>query len=163
MLFNSVEFLVLFLPITMLGFFLVGRASRVGAAWWLAGASVVFYGWWSWRFVPLLVGSVLFNYFSGLAIAKLNASGRRAAVNGALVFAIAGDLTLLGYFKYADFLLQSWNVVSGSSIPLLHIILPLGISFFTFTQIAFLVDTYRGIASEPRFVHFLLFVTTFPT
>ncbi len=162
MLFSSVEFLVLFLPITMLGFFLVGRVSRVGAAWWLAGASIVFYGWWSWRFVPLLVCSVVFNFVCGVAIAKLNASGRHAVAKGALVFAIAGDLTLLGYFKYADFLLQSWNAVSNSSVPLLHIILPLGISFFTFTQIAFLVDTYRGIARKPRFAHFLLFVTYFP-
>ena len=151
MLFNSVEFLTVFLPLTMLGFFLIGRRSQVGAAWWLAGTSVAFYGWWSWQFVPLLLASVVFNFAAGLAIAKLNTAGRPVAAKGALTVAIVADLTLLGYFKYADFLLRSWNAVSDSSVPLLHIVLPLGISFFTFTQIAYLVDAYRGKAREYDF------------
>ena len=160
MLFNSTAFLALFLPITMAGFFWLGARSKLAAAWWLAFASLVFYAGWSWRYVPLLVGSVGFNFLCGRLISQSRARPRiqKAALGGA----IAANLLLLGYFKYADFLINNWNTVFDQHVELLHLILPLGISFFTFTQIAFLVDTYKGIATEPRFSHYLVFVTYFP-
>ena len=162
MLFNSLEFLALYLPVTLVGFFLIGRRDRLAAAWWLALASVAFYAGWSWRYVPLLLGSIAFNFAAGQQIVRYRLAGRERAASIALALAIAADLALLSYYKYADFLIANWNAVTGASQPLLGILLPLGISFFTFTQIAFLVDSRRGIATEPRFSHYLLFVTYFP-
>ncbi len=160
MLFNSIQFLALFLPITMVGFFWLGARSKLAAAWWLAIASLVFYAGWSWRYVPLLMSSVGFNFVCGLLIARSRQRPRLA--RALLAGAVAANLLLLGYFKYADFFIANWNLVFHQRVDPLHLILPLGISFFTFTQIAFLVDTSKGIAAEPRFSHYLLFVTYFP-
>lgn len=160
MLFNSVQFLALFLPITMLGFFWLGARSKAAAAWWLALASLVFYAGWSWRYVPLLLASVGFNFACGLLLARLR--DKPFAVKGVLASGVAANLLLLGYFKYADFFIANWNLIFHDRVDPLHLVLPLGISFFTFTQIAFLVDTSKGIATEPRFSHYLLFVTYFP-
>ena len=160
MLFNSTSFLALFLPVTMAGFFWFGSRNRLAAAWWLAIASLVFYAGWSWRYVPLLVASVAFNFLSGRLIARSRPRPRHQ--RAVVAAAITANLLLLGYFKYADFLIANWNALSGQHAELLHVVLPLGISFFTFTQIAFLVDTYKGIATEPRFSHYLVFVTYFP-
>lgn len=160
MLFNSIQFLALFLPITMLGFFWLGARSRSAAAWWLALASLVFYAGWSWRYVPLLLASVGFNFTCGLLLSRCR--GKPVAGKVCLASGIATNLLLLGYFKYADFFIVNWNLAFHAHLDPLHLVLPLGISFFTFTQIAFLVDTYKGIAAEPRFSHYLLFVTYFP-
>jgi alginate O-acetyltransferase complex protein AlgI len=160
MLFNSIQFLALYLPITMVGFFWLGARSKLAAAWWLAIASLVFYAGWSWRYVPLLLCSVGFNFVFGSLIAR--SSQRPLAARVLLAGAVAANLLLLGYFKYADFFIANWNWAFHQRVDPLHLILPLGISFFTFTQIAFLVDTSKGIATEPRFSHYLLFVTYFP-
>ena len=160
MLFNSIQFLTLYLPITMLGFFWLGARSKSAAAWWLALASLVFYAGWSWRYVPLLLGSVAFNFGMGLALARHREKPR--ATRTLLALGVAANLLLLGYFKYADFFITNWNLAFDARLDPLHLVLPLGISFFTFTQIAFLVDTSKGIATEPRFSHYLLFVTYFP-
>ena len=159
MLFNSYPFLFLFLPVTLIVFFLLGRINRLWAAAWLALASIVFYGYWSVKYIPLLLGSVIFNYLCGRAIS------RRAKTQQArrlLIASIAADLLLLGFYKYADFFLTSIGDIAGTQLPTLAIVLPIGISFFTFTQIAFLVDAYRGIAREYSFTHYLLFATYFP-
>ncbi|MED5596147.1 MBOAT family O-acyltransferase [Janthinobacterium sp. P210006] len=158
MLFNSYVFLFAYLPITVAGFFILGRRSQWGAAAWLAGASLFFYGWWDYRYLPLLLGSVIFNY----GCAALLAPGRASHRKGLLAAAIAANLGLLAYYKYAGFFLASAAQLLAQPLPALHVILPIGISFFTFTQIAFLVDTYKGRAQESRFVHYLLFVTYFP-
>jgi len=160
MLFNSIQFLALYLPITMLGFFWLGARSKPAAAWWLALASLVFYAGWSWRYVPLLLASVGFNFAFGLLLSRYRS--RPATGRILLAAAITANLLLLGYYKYADFFIVNWNLAFHAHVDPLHLILPLGISFFTFTQIAFLVDTYKGIATEPRFSHYLLFVTYFP-
>ena len=81
---------------------------------------------------------------------------------GFLTFGILANITLLGYYKYTDFFIENFNGIFGSSVPLMHVILPLGISFFTFTQIAFLVDCYRGFVRERSFINYALFVTYFP-
>lgn len=158
MLFNSYGFLLVFLPIIVFGFFIVGRRSSFWAASWLGFGSVVFYAWWDYRYVPLLIGSIVFNYWCSSRIV-FSAS---VAKKRLLAFGIATDLVLLGYFKYADFFLASVNSVSNLNLGLLGVVLPIGISFFTFTQIAFLVDTYQGKVLERRFVHYVLFVTYFP-
>lgn len=158
MLFNSYVFLFAYLPITVAGFFILGRRSQLWAAAWLACASLFFYGWWDYRYLPLLLGSILFNYGS----AALLGPGRIRHRKGLLIVAIAANLGLLAYYKYAGFFVASLAQLLAQPLPALHVVLPIGISFFTFTQIAFLVDTYQGKAQESRFVHYLLFVTYFP-
>ena len=160
MLFNSWIFLLGFLPVTFAGFFLLGRRSPFLGAAWLSGASLFFYGWWDVRYVPLLLASICFNYgCSGLLDARAGSPRRRKWL---LVAAIGANLALLGYYKYAGFFVASLAGLLAQPLPALHVILPVGISFFTFTQIAFLVDTYRGQVRERCFVHYLLFVTYFP-
>ena len=162
MLFNSYSFIFLFLPITFAGMFWLGNYSRRLAALWLGLASLTFYAVWDARFVILLLASISFNYGAGYWIGlRRNANSSNQAKHS-LIAAIAFNLILLGYFKYTNFFIVSTNEFLGIHIPTLDIILPLGISFFTFTQIAFLVDVYRGIAREVNFIHYLLFVTYFP-
>jgi D-alanyl-lipoteichoic acid acyltransferase DltB (MBOAT superfamily) len=160
MLFNSYEFLFGFLPVVLLLFFLVGRRSALAAVGFLAAASLFFYGWWNPRYLLLLGGSVSFNYWVGrrLALSPVRTGGDRAM----LWLGIAANLTLLGAFKYAGFFAATANALAGLSLPIPHIVLPLGISFFTFTHIAYLVDAYRKEVREYRFAHYGLFVTFFP-
>lgn len=159
MLFNSYGFILGYLPLVWGGFFLVARHSRKLAALWLAAASLFFYGWWNVKFVPLLLASIAFNYATGYAIG--HARDPRTA-RYLLAAGILADLMLLGVFKYANFFIDSINDLFGLNVELAKIVLPLGISFFTFTQIAYLVDVFRGIAKEYDFIHYVLFVTYFP-
>lgn len=164
MLFTSASFAFLFLPVVAAGFFLLGRVPRAAAAW-LGMASLFFYGYWMPAYVWLLLGSILVNYSVGVLIGqqrdRRTHRGDRAA-HLALVLGLVFNLALLSWFKYAGFLVESLRSVSGFDLPGLNIVLPIGISFFTFTQIAFLVDTYRKGTREYRFIHYLLFVTYFP-
>ncbi|MDO8343878.1 MAG: MBOAT family O-acyltransferase [Cellvibrio sp.] len=167
MLFNSYGFIFLYLPVVLLGFFQLARINRTYAAAWLALASLFFYGYWNPAYIGLLLGSILCNYAFGLWIAKTPASGQWKVGSGTskkqlLIIAIAANLLLLCYYKYANFFMGSVNVIAGTQWSLGEIILPLGISFFTFTQIAFLVDTYQGKVKEYNFIHYVLFVTYFP-
>lgn len=124
-------------------------------ALWLGVASLVFYGYWNPRFVLLLLASVAFNYVAGYLIGLHRAhSTRRSMV--ILTFAVGANLALLAYFKYTNFFLQVAASLADASPQLLDVVLPLGISFFTFTQITFLVDVYRGVAKEYRLIHYLL-------
>lgn len=159
MLFNSLPFLLGFLPVTLTVFFTLGRWSARAAGAWLAAASLFFYGWWNAQFVGLLLGSVVFNYASGFGLSRTRGTVRGHRL---LAGAIAVNLLLLGYYKYADFFGATVAGLFGLPSPFDNILLPLGISFFTFTQIAFLVDTHQGKAREYDFVHYLLFVTYFP-
>ena len=159
MLFNSPTFLLIFLPLALVGFFAAAAYSHRLAALTLALASVCFYAMWDPRFVALLVLSIAFNYRMGFTLGKV---ARTRLVRPLLAGAIAANLGLLAYFKYTDFFISTANQLTGAHLPLAHIILPLGISFFTFTQVAFLVDVARGLAVEYDFVHYLLFVTYFP-
>ncbi len=159
MLFNSYEFLFLFLPVTLAGFFILGGVSRRLAALWLGLASIFFYGFWNPKFVALLLASIGVNFVFGHSISRRRATSDTTWL---LTAAVGLNLILLFYFKYSNFFIDNLNVVSGSHVPLQAIVLPLGISFFTFTQIAFLVDTHHGKADEADFVNYLLFVTFFP-
>jgi len=162
MLFNSYAFIFLFLPVVFIGMFWIGRYSNQLAALWLALASLTFYAVWDPRFVILLLASIAFNYSMGFSIGQQKVKGNDKHAKYILTTAIIINLLLLAYFKYANFFLDSANHLFDSRFPALNIILPLGISFFTFTQITFLVDVYKGIVREYNFVHYLLFVTYFP-
>lgn len=157
MLFNSYGFLFVFLPIVFAGFFLIARRLPSLAMPWLAAASLFFYGFWSPPFVLLLLASIGANFGAGLLTARASGSTRKLWLS----VAVAANLAVLAVFKYANFFVGIANG-AGASLPLLNIVLPLGISFFTFTQIAFLVDVYQGSVREYNFVHYLLFVTWFP-
>src|SRR6202050_4798348 len=153
------RFRFLCVPATLLVFFVTARAvGRSAAAAWLALASLFFYGYWLPAYTILLVASVAANYGFGTLI--LRHQGRRRRVW--LIAAVATNLAILAYFKYANFLLSTANALVGSRFPLLSIILPLGISFFTFTQIAYLADVYAGKVQQRNPIHYLLFVTYFP-
>ncbi len=162
MLFNSYGFIFLFLPIVLLGYFQLARFHHAYAAAWLAISSLFFYGYWNPAYVGLLLVSIVCNYGFGMWIAKAGVQHAAARKKQVLAFALTANLLLLGYYKYANFFLSGANSLAGSNLTLGDIILPLGISFFTFTQIAFLVDTYQGKVKEYNFVHYLLFVTYFP-
>ncbi len=162
MLFNSYAFIFAFLPMTLLGFFVLAGVNRKLAAGWLAAASLFFYGWWNPVYVGLLVASFLFNYALGVTIVRTRTAGDVRRCKRLLVFALAVNLAVLGYFKYANFFLDTTNALLDTAGSLGEIVLPLGISFFTFTQIAFLVDAYQGKAEEYSLTHYALFVTYFP-
>ena len=165
MLFNSFQFIFAFLPIVFVGFFLIARFSRTWAAGWLVLASLFFYGYWTLRALPLLLASILVNYAFGMHLAPESGHSDRTR-KGLLTLAIAIDLGVLAYFKYANFLVSNVNValdaLHSTPISLAAVLLPIGISFFTFTQVAYLVDTWQGKVRERRLVHYFLFVSYFP-
>src|ERR1700723_4022487 len=159
MLFNSYPFIFVFLPVVLLGYFAAGRFGARTPVIWLALASLVFYSFSNWPFVALLLASIAFNYFVGwLVISRRLRAGSRFAV---LTVGVSGDLISLGIFKYAGFLVANVNAVFSTSVAV-NILLPVGISFYTFTQIAFLVDAYRGKVAHYALPHYALFVTYFP-
>jgi len=159
MLFNSYEFLFAYLPIVFVAFFAISKKNHALAAGFLGLASLIFYGWFNPYSVPLLLASIAINYLLGLKISQ----GQQKWV---LVAALLFNLSVLSFFKYANFLIGNINQLLEKTDQLtltpLHIALPIGISFFTFTQIAFLVDCYQGKVKEKNFIHYLLFVTYFP-
>jgi alginate O-acetyltransferase complex protein AlgI len=130
------------------------RAWRV----WILLASYVFYGWWDWRFVFLLVASTIVNHLLAVAIHRTE---ERRARKSLLALALVFDLGLLGYFKYANFFLSSVDNVLGSSW-IASVVLPIGISFYTFMAISYVVDTYRGELVPASFARFAVFQAFFP-
>src|SRR5437879_3485135 len=162
MLFTSGEFLFVYLPLTLLLFFLIARyVGNAAAAAWLVLASFVFYAYWLPLYTGLLATSVVFNYALGNRILACPADRRRLR-RGLLCFAVGVDLLLLGYFKYANFFLGTVAELSGRPLGALNVILPIGISFFTFTQIAYLADVHAGKVRERNPLHYALFVSYFP-
>jgi D-alanyl-lipoteichoic acid acyltransferase DltB (MBOAT superfamily) len=163
MLFNSYSFLLLFLPLVFAGWWSI-RGHRARLAF-LTGASWLFYGWWDARFVPLMIASTTADYFAARRIASSTSPRTRRAW---LVALLAFNLGLLAIFKYAGFLARSANAVSawlgvGEPIPVLDIILPIGISFYTFNSISYTIDVYRGrIPATASFLEFSAFVAFFP-
>jgi len=163
MLFNSYIFIFLFLPITVIVFYLLGKYARLNAAIiWLFVASMFFYGWWNPIYLWLIVVSIVFNYVLGLFLYKLRENVNKHLAKMMLIIGVIANLSLLGYYKYANFFVENTNEYLGTDIQLAPIILPIAISFFTFQQIAYLVDAYRGETEEYNFIHYCLFVTFFP-
>ncbi|OHD94969.1 MAG: acetyltransferase, partial [Sulfuricurvum sp. RIFOXYD2_FULL_44_160] len=164
MLFNSYEFIFLFLPVTFFVYFWLNKKRLTQASKaWLVFASLFFYSWWNIIYLPLILGSILFNFAVGSTISKMNiVQKKRISPKVMLAFGIVSNILLLGYFKYMDFFIANTNMLIGTQWDLMHIILPLGISFFTFTQIAYLVDAYRNEVKEMDYLNYTLFVTFFP-
>ncbi len=162
MLFNSVVFICAFLPITFFVYFeLLKRRMVLGAKAWLVCASLFFYGYWKISYLPLILFSIVFNFIVGSAISK-ETIAVRVNKKAWLIFGILFNIALLAYYKYADFFIENVNLLTGSEIALLHVVLPLAISFFTFQQIAYLVDSYHGLTKEYDFLTYALFVSFFP-
>ncbi len=156
MLFNSYIFIFVFLPMTLCLFCALGTRGHYHAAIaTLVGASLFFYAWWNPIYLALLLFSILFNFGTGRLLSV-------RASRGILAGGITMNLALLGYFKYANFFVDNLNALTHTGLKLAPIMLPLAISFFTFQQITFLVDSYRGQTREYRFLHYGLFVSFFP-
>lgn len=172
MLFNSYEFIFIFLPITLAVYFCLNKYRfTVLAKIWLVAASLFFYGWWNVDYIPLLVGSMVINFFLGKKLGKpiKHEDGISETPMDSKIFrkfllsiGIMFNLLLLGYFKYADFIALNINSLIAGHLPIQNIVLPLAISFVTFQQIAYLVDRYRNEVKGDNFINYALFITFFP-
>ncbi len=163
MLFNSFVFIFGFLPAALIAFYATGRwFGARAAAVVLSLASLIFYAWFRTRDVPILLFAIVFNYIIGEVIQRARRAERPSRAQALLVFGLVVDLGLLGYYKYANFVVDNVAAATGSDFTLHHIVLPLAISFFTFQKIAYLVDSARGIVSGTGPVEFGLFAAFFP-
>ena len=159
MLFNSVAFIFGFVPLVLLGFFAIARVDHRAALAWLLIASLFFYGWWNPLWLPLMLASMGFNFCVGAALAGQGTEPRRRWL---LMLGVGVNLALLLHYKYAGFLLDNLGALLGVQPAPVATELPLGISFFTFTQIAFLVDVHQRKAADLSPLRYGLFVTYFP-
>lgn len=162
MLFNSVGFLFLFLPAVLAAFYIAGAVPvlRWAARPILIAATLFFYGMGGWSFLPLLLASTVLNFCAGHVVARV--AGRPGAQRLVLVGAVVLNLLVLGYFKYFNFMLDSMNKAFGPTFEIEAVLLPLGISFFTFQQIGYLVDVGRGRISAGKPLDYANFVLFFP-
>jgi D-alanyl-lipoteichoic acid acyltransferase DltB (MBOAT superfamily) len=154
MLFHSQEFVLLFMPIAVGVFYALARREAL-RNWWLIAVSLIFYGWWDVRFVPLLVGQVLITWL----LVELS---NRANARWPLIFAIVANLAVLGLFKYLDFGASILAEVTGLGFAKASLVLPIGISFYTFELVSYLADRLRGSAPRYRLREFSLFIVLFP-
>lgn len=164
MLFDTYVFIFAFLPIVLLGYFSLNhyRLLLAGKVW-LLGASLFFYSWWNISYLPLILASILINYAVANQVTACSKREKNIVSRKAIfIFGLLFNVGLLGYFKYADFFILSSNFLIGIDTELLHIVLPLAISFFTLQQIAFQVDVYEGLAKEHNFIDYAIFVSFFP-
>lgn len=182
MLFNTPEYFLLFLPVSIIVYFFLSKRRYFAASkLWLLLCSLFFYCYWKFDYIWILLGSIVFNFVVGSILSKeasasqivlrvnqnagesthkikLNLTKRKLI----LIFGVLANTALLGYYKYTDFLISDLNLLLGTSYDLVHIVLPLAISFFTFQQIAYLVDSYKGLTKEYDFVSYAVFVSFFP-
>ena len=158
MLFNSFVFVFAFLPIVFIGYFLLGKLKNKDiATLFLVASSLFFYCFYEIKFLLLISASILVNYFIGNLLMK-STNNKKWIISIGIIF----NIGLLCYFKYADFFIENFNAVFNEDIALLNIALPLGISFITFQQIAYLVDIYRGEITRSKFSNYMIFITFFP-
>lgn len=158
MLFNSVVFIVLFLPLCLLFYYYTAKISSKHAIAWLVFASLIFYGWHEPKNLLLIGFSLTVNYLILSFIEAQEGKKRRVGVIGGIVF----NLLILSYYKYTNFFIDNLNHIFQSNLSFKQIVLPLAISFFTFQKIAFLVDVYRKQAQVPSFLQYSVFVLFFP-
>ncbi|MGL6132570.1 MAG: MBOAT family O-acyltransferase, partial [Fusobacteriaceae bacterium] len=163
MLFNSFYFIFLFLPVTLIGYFVLNnygkeKISKV----WLVIASLYFYAYFNHSYLILIVASILVNYYIGNAIGTKKTHGGGSGYKILFIVGLIFNIGALGYFKYYDFFISNINILFKTNLPILNLLLPLGISFFTFQQLSFLIDSYRGESENYDFLSYCLFVTFFP-
>lgn len=161
MLFNSYVFVFLFFPIVILGYFGLNHFKQYKASKiFLIGASLYFYGYFNWNYLLIIVSSILLNYlFSNILLSKKTSSALRKLT---LAVALSLNIGSLAVFKYFDFFVDNINAIFNTSLPLLNLLLPLGISFFTFQQLSYVIDSYKKDVPKYSFIDYALFVTYFP-
>ena len=156
----SYQFIFFFLPLTIFGFYLLDiLGGRRFFVYFLIGVSLFFYGYWNPVYLGLLLFSVIFNYGIGELLSRVVSKAKSKLV---LCFGVTVNLGLLSYYKYTDFFIGTVNGLLDSDLTFQYILLPLAISFFTFQQISYLVDVFRGDVKKAGFMHYFLFVTFFP-
>ncbi|MGF7534952.1 MBOAT family O-acyltransferase [Bacillus mexicanus] len=160
MLFNSFVFIFLFLPVVFIGYYLLNHFNfnRLSILWLVAG-SLFFYGYFNPKYLILIAISISLNFLIGSLMNRSEDIKKKRIL---LTIGILFNVSLLGYYKYADFFISNTNFVLGTDFNLLHLVLPLGLSFITFQKIAYLVDTYKGETKDYTFTTFALFATFFP-
>ncbi len=164
MVFSSSVFFLAFLPITILVYFLIPERFLKIRNLWLLLASLLFYGWGEPKYIAVMAFSIVFNYVMGLIIGKENIRMReRHCAKLPLIVCICGNLAILGFFKYTDFLIGTVNGLLGGEFSLLNIALPIGISFYTFQTMSYIIDVYWGrVPAQKNFIAFAAYVTLFP-
>lgn len=163
MIFSTYQFILVFLPIVFAGYFILHSLKwHQMAKIWLILASFYFYAQGSPDFFPFFLGSVIGNYLVGTTLGGIQGDKYKMERKMLLLVGVLGNVGLLGYYKYTDFFISNYNFITGNDVALKRIILPIGISFFTFQLIAFLVDSYRGETQEYDVLNYLLFITFFP-
>lgn len=160
MVFSSNVFLMVFLPVTLLIYFLVPERYLRGRNCVLLAASLVFYGWGEPKYIFVMLLSILFNYILALMIAKASTVKQSRLL---LVLNVAGNLGILGFFKYTDFMIDTVNGILGGALSPLNIALPIGISFYTFQTMSYVIDVYWGkVKAQKDLIAFACYVTLFP-
>lgn len=163
MIFSSYQFILVFLPVVVIVYCILNRLhyfylSKI----WMVIASMYFYAQGSSSFFPFFLGSVFANYMVGTTLCRMQQDRLKTQRKILMIIGVVGNVALLGYYKYYDFFIENVNQIAGTDFLLKRIALPIGISFFTFQLIAFLVDSYRGETKEYGVVEYLLFITFFP-
>lgn len=160
MLFNSYIFILAFIPLCLFGYFLLNRFNKYNLAQaFLLGMSLWFYGYFNYYYLLIIISSILINYLIYRLLGKTKAKNKSKAL---MIIGVVFNLGLLGVFKYTDFFISTANSIFKSDFNLFHIVLPLGISFFTFQQVSFIVDAYRGEIPGYGFLQYASFVAFFP-
>ena len=160
MVFSSTTFLLAFLPLVAILYYICPRKLRNGL---LLVFSLLFYGWGEPKYILIMLFSTVFDYCNGLAIGHFRSRGRAGGAKAVLVISVVGNLAILGFFKYTDFAISNLNGLLGTAIPALGLLLPIGISFYTFQTMSYTIDVYRGLVPPQRnIVDFGAYVTLFP-
>ena len=163
MIFSTYQFILVFLPIVFGVYFLLNKFNfHTISKIWLVVASLYFYASGSKDFFPFFLGSIFGNYAVGTALSKLQSDEKKLERKLLLAIGIIANVILLGYYKYMNFFIENINFLIKTDIPIVYRALPIGISFFTFQLIAFLVDSYRGETKDYNIIDYLLFITFFP-
>lgn len=160
MVFSSTTFLLAFLPLVGILYFICPRKLRNAL---LLVFSLLFYGWGEPKYILIMLFSTVFDYCNGLAIGHFRAVGKPKGAKAVLVVSVVGNLSILGFFKYTDFAITNLNGLLGTAIPALGLLLPIGISFYTFQTMSYTIDVYRGLVPPQRnIIDFSAYVTLFP-
>ena len=160
MVFSSILFIFYFLPLTLLLYY--AGPSRLRNLVLLV-MSLAFYSWGEPVYISIMLFSTVFDYGNGIAIEKCLSSGRKRVARAVLLLSVAGNLGILGFFKYSNFFIETVNAVGGTDFPLLELSLPIGISFYTFQTMSYTIDVYLGQArAQKNLVQFGAYVAMFP-